>query len=169
MSRLCLFIPAIAVVMLSGCASLTFTPTTATQIENDRKNAAASGYPVYPPKVLFAFSQGKEGCAITRLLVPNFDKPILVKISSGWGSSTIQFDTSEGWALAKASAAIDNTALLNKLVADKSASGATVQGGTGGVTSTCPAGLYELAGGEGSMALKRIQTPTEGVGSLPLK
>jgi hypothetical protein len=146
---------ALALFTLAGCAALNFTPTTAEKLSAARKDGTAVGYPVYEPRTLLIIDNSEGKCTTTKLVVPNYDRPVMVNISSGWGSSTIDFELAEGWTLSKASVQADNTALLDKL--DKLITGpgakALLPDSKG---SECKTGVYELAGTGKDFKLKRL-------------
>jgi hypothetical protein len=144
-----------AALALAGCAALNFTPTTAEKLSAARKDGTAVGYPVYEPRTLLIIDNSEGKCATTKLVVPNYDRPVMVNISSGWGSSTIDFELAEGWTLSKASVQADNTALLDKLEKIITGPGAKalMPEGKG---SECKTGVYELDGSGKDFKLRRL-------------
>lgn len=117
----------------SGCAGVTIKPVAGTpetvrqSLITDKKD----GYVIYHPMIAFEIvdkevcvTKGSNGacteitvtCALgTRYILPDYEQPYVVQITSGLGKAGVDVSFTEGWLLSNVKDNSDNTALLETL------------------------------------------------------
>jgi len=122
-------IVSIFIVGISGCAGVDIKPITQEQaVSAHQAGSTASGYIVYEPIVVVEISQkdvcvakdDKGNCkdqenrcaAGTPFVLPDYSKPYLVEVKSGFGKSGVDITITDGWRLGNLKDNSDNTAVL---------------------------------------------------------
>jgi len=153
----------VAITLASGCAGISITPVPS-QNPDVALDPNLAGYIVYEPMVVFPVMQAEacdkdqkclkfKGCTIGQpLTLPNYGRPYVIEIRSGFGKAGADVTIADGWKLSNLKDNSDNTELL-KLVA--SATGIAEAADT----KECPTGLYRLIWSEGGPSLKAIDLP----------
>ena len=157
---------------LSACAGVNITPLSAQEASVlHQKSNGAKGYVVHAPVVVVEISRvcvGKEGnkpCEASEMqckagapfVMPDYSRPFLVDVRSGFGKAGVDVSFTSGWLLSSVKDNSDNAGplgLLGKLVGLKAA----FIGLDGGGSDTCPYGLYRVQfdAKEGGLELARI-------------
>lgn len=160
-------------VALTGCAGLSIAP-----ISPDKANkahtdgASVSGYIVYHPMVVVEVAErevclkrGAKGeceksetrCAVgSPFVMPDYSKPYVVDIKSGFGKAGAEVEIVDGWRLGKAKDTADNTAVLGLLekIAEAKILKAAPQDG---VAKCKVPGLYRVSISDGVVELAPLK------------
>lgn len=157
---------------LSGCAGVDIKPISQDQaLRAHQAGSSASGYIVYEPVVVVEVSQkdvcvakdDKGNCkaqetrcsAGTPFVLPDYSKPYLVDVKSGFGKSGVDITITDGWRLGNVKDNSDNTAVLGtveKLLGIKSPT--VIEAAKAGNCKT--PGLYRLTIDKDGVALTRM-------------
>lgn len=163
----------VVAIFLNGCAGVSITPISNQQAVNAHSDGTTNnGYIVYEPIVVVEVSQkevcvqkDKNGkclqtetrCSVgTPFTLPDYSKPYLVEVKSGFGKAGVEIEIKDGWMLGKVKDISDNTAVLGlveKLLGLEKAAffpGAKPSGG-------CEApGLYKVSLLDGKVVLEQF-------------
>jgi len=137
---------------LSGCAHMKIDPLLPTTAQDWHDgDSSRKGYLVYSPRVFVkvelstvcakegadgACAETQEKCAIgDQFVLPNYEKPYVVRFKGGLGSATSTFKLTNGWLLSEATSTRDISGVINSVLAE----GLDEK-------SPCATGLYELTG-----------------------
>jgi hypothetical protein len=159
---------------LYGCAGIDITPLSKDQVEKAHQgNSDLRGYIVYAPMVVVEISAkdvclekdskgscakpGGTGCfAGSPFVLPDYSKPYLVNVRSGFGKTGVDITITDGWRLGNIKDNSDNTAVLGTV--EKILGGQIRSLGPGaraGEICKVP-GLYQVLVGKTGIELKRI-------------
>lgn len=154
-----------AALLLSACAGVDVTPISPTLRAGlhgsaDAEKFANRGYVVYEPMLLVSVAPGKkclgqakdgkclgtsqDVCEISEpKLLPNYNRPYLVKSRSGFGKAGTQIDIKDGWMLSSIKDESDNSAILAALLG-KEKLAASAMGGEAAPVPGCAIGVYTV-------------------------
>ncbi len=116
-------------ILIFGCAGVSITPLSQDEAAAiHRGDSKKNGYVIYEPLVVVEVSQievciekdskGKCKKSVTRcsagkpFVLPDYSKPYIIDIKSGFGKAGVELEFSDGWLLSKVKDNSDNTAVL---------------------------------------------------------
>lgn len=120
---------ALLIVAMSGCAGLDITPISKTKADAAHQEGSdrMQGYIVYEPMVVVEVSEvcvekddkgkckdgsGTRCSAGTPFTLPDYSKPYLLNVRSGFGKAGVEVAITNGWQLGNIKDNSDNTAVL---------------------------------------------------------
>lgn len=161
-------------VFISGCAGVSIIPISSQQaIDVHSGSSNRKGYIVYEPIIVVEVSK-KEVCkkrnatgkcveieticaAGTPFTLPDYSKPYIIDVKSGFGKAGVELEIKDGWMLGKVKDNSDNAAILGTV---EKLLGIGILTASPGATPTgkCEVpGLYRVNMSAGAIVLEKIK------------